>query len=115
MAEDDGDGAGVEAEVDGVEHGSGHGDGEVELVHSRDIGGDDGDDVAAADPEGGESGSNAEAAAVGLRPSVRSRVVDYGGAVGVDGGGSLDEADRREGAGVGWTRLQLIHFSVDKF
>ena len=49
MAEHDGDGAGVEAGVDGVEDGSGHGDGEVELVHGRDIGGDDGDDLASVD------------------------------------------------------------------
>lgn len=89
MAEDDGDGAGVEAGVDVVEDGAGEGDGEVELVHGGDVGGHDGDDVAAADPEGGERGGELEASAARLGPCENGVVVDDGGCVGVDGGGSV--------------------------
>ncbi|PON70492.1 LOW QUALITY PROTEIN: hypothetical protein TorRG33x02_256480 [Trema orientale] len=39
VAEEHGDGAGVETEVDGVKDGTGHGDGEVKLVHLGDVGG----------------------------------------------------------------------------
>ncbi|KAF7831189.1 Uncharacterized protein G2W53_013522 [Senna tora] len=92
VAEDDGDGAGVEAGVDVVEDGAGERDGEVELVHGGDVGGDDGDDVAAADPDGGEGGGELEASAMGLGPSERGVVVDDGGAVAVDGGCSVEEA-----------------------
>lgn len=45
MDEDDGDGARIEAGVDGVDDGAGEGYGEVKFVHGGDVGGDDGDDL----------------------------------------------------------------------
>ena len=45
MSVDDGDGAGVEAEVDVVEGGAER-DSKVELVHGGDVGCDDGDNMA---------------------------------------------------------------------
>lgn len=53
VEEEDGDGVGVEAGVEGVENSAGHGDGEVELVHGGCVGGYDGDDVASLDAERG--------------------------------------------------------------
>jgi len=50
MTEDDGDGAGVEAGVDVVENCAG----EVELVHDGDVQGQDEDNTATTDAEGGE-------------------------------------------------------------
>ncbi|PON63461.1 hypothetical protein PanWU01x14_131250 [Parasponia andersonii] len=51
VAEEHGDGAGVETEVDGVKDGARHRDGEVKLVHLGDVGGEDGDHVAPSDAE----------------------------------------------------------------
>ena len=89
MAEDDGDGPGVEAGIDVVEDGSGEGNGKVCLVHGRDVGCDDGDDVATANAEGCEGGGQLEASVVGLRPGVNGFVVDDGGAIAVYGGSSV--------------------------
>lgn len=51
MAQEYGDGAGVEAEVDGVKDSAGHGDGEVELVHGWGVGRENRHHVAALDTE----------------------------------------------------------------
>lgn len=76
MTEDDGDGAGVEAGVDVVENCAGERDGEVELVHGGDVRGQDGDDAAAADAEGGEGGGELEASAAREGPGEGGVVVD---------------------------------------
>lgn len=91
VEEEDGDGPGVEAGVEVVEDEAGHGDGELELEHGGDVGGEDGDDGALPDPERGEGGGNSEAAGVGLGPCEGGAVVDKGRAVAVDGGCSLEE------------------------
>jgi hypothetical protein len=66
-------------------------------------------DVAAGDAEGDERGGEAEAAPVRLGPGVDGVVVDDGGAVAVHGGGALQEAQRRERAGVGRIRAEPVH------
>ena len=42
VPKDDGDGARIEPEVNGVKHGAGHRHGELHFVHRRDVGGDHG-------------------------------------------------------------------------
>lgn len=109
MAEDDGDGAGVEAGVDVVQDGAGEGDGEVELVHGGDVGGHDGDDVAAADAEGGEGRGQLEASAARLRPREGCVVINNGRDIAVNGGCSVQEGEWSERRRVNSTWLQLFH------
>jgi len=109
VAEDDGDGAGVEAGVDVVQDCAGEGDGEVELVHGGDVGGHDGDDAAAADTKGGEGGGQLEASAARLGPREGGVVINNGRDVAVDGGCSVQEAEGSERGRVSSTWLQLFH------
>ena len=51
VMKEDGDGAGIETEVDGVKDGAGHGDGEVKLVHLGDVWREDRDDIALLDAD----------------------------------------------------------------
>jgi len=113
MAEDDGDGAGVEPEVDVVEDGAGEGDGKLELVHGGDVGSDDGDDAAAADSEGGNGIGELDASAARLGPGEGCVVVDNGRDVAVNGGGSVQETERCERRRVGSAWLELIHLLVN--
>lgn len=96
VAEEDGDGAGVEAGVDVVKDGAGHRHGELELVHGGGVGCHYRNHFTSLDTEGGERRSELKAAAVGLRPCEGDGVVDDGRAVAVDGGGSLKKAKRSE-------------------
>lgn len=90
MAEECGEGVVVKAEVEVVEGGTGHGNGELELVHGRGVGGKHGDDMAFANAEGGDGGSKLETSAVGLGPGEGGgAVVDDGSAVAVDDSCSL--------------------------
>lgn len=110
MAEENGDGGGVEAGVDVVEDGAAHRDGELELAHGRSVGGEDGDDVGSSDADGRQRGRDAEAAEVGLPPRVSGgSAVDDGCAVSVHGGGSFEEAQRRQRWRVCSAWLQLLH------
>lgn len=83
----------------------------MHLVHGRNVGGENGDDVGGGDVEmGGESGGEAEAAVVGFRPSVDCFVVDDGGTVAVDDCGAFDEGERSERAAVGRVRGYVVWF-----
>ena len=64
-------------------------------------------DVAAGDAEGDERGGEAEASPVCLGPGEDRVVVDDAGAVGEDGGRTLQEAQRRERARVGRIRGEI--------
>lgn len=89
MLEQIGDGVGVEAEVDRVEDGAGHGDGEMELAHGGDVGRDDGDDVAASDAEGDDGGGQLEAPGMSLGPRANCIIVENCRAVAVDNSSSF--------------------------
>lgn len=93
MAKDDRDGAGIETDIDSVEHRAGHGYGKVELVHGRNVWGHHRNNVVPANADRGERGCQFLTSLVGFRPSVRDGVVDEGKAVRVDGGSMLKEAD----------------------
>ena len=109
MAEQDGDGSSVEAGIDSVENGAGHGNSKVEFVHGGSVGRDDGDDVASLDAGGGKGRGELKASMVSLRPGVGGVGVDDGRRVAVDGGGSFEEAEGSEGGGIGRSWLQLFH------
>lgn len=89
MTKDNRDGTSVKTSVDVVEDGAGERDGEVEFIHGGDVGGDDGNDVATVDVEGGECGGELETSTVGLRPGVNGVVIDNGRNVAVNGGSSF--------------------------
>ncbi len=96
VLENEGDGVGVEADIEGVEHRARHGDAEVGLKVLGDVGRHHGDGVAHADAAALEGRGQADAAVVGLAPGATQAAVDDGGAVGKDGGGAADEGQRRQ-------------------
>lgn len=109
VAEEDGDGSSVEAEIDGIKDGTNHRNGEVEFVHGRSVGSDDGDDVASLDANGREGRGELKASTMGFRPGVSGGVVDDRGRIAINEGGSFDEADWSEGRGISRAWLQSFH------
>jgi len=92
VAQELGDGAGVEAGVDVVKDGPGHWDSEVELVHGGDVGGHNGHNVAPLDAERSDRRGHLEASTVGLRPRVGGVVVDSRRAITIHSSCSFQEA-----------------------
>ncbi|MNQ50372.1 hypothetical protein D3C85_643110 [compost metagenome] len=88
---------GIEAHVERVEHGADHRHTEMHFKHLGNVGQHHRDRVVLADTATGQRRGQAPAAGVGLRPGATDRTVDHGGVVGVNAGGALDEAERRQG------------------
>jgi hypothetical protein len=109
VAQDGGHGPGVEARVDGVEHGAGHWHREVRLVHGRHIGGQHGDHVVLAHAEAKEGRGQAAAAFVRLAPGEAHAAVDDGRAVAVHGIGAREETHRAQRHVVGKALRKLLH------
>ena len=109
MAKDDGDGSSIEAEIDGVEDGTGHRNSKMEFIHGSSVGRDDGDDLASLDSDGYEGRGELQTSTVSFRPGIGGGVIDNGATIAVDDGGSLKEADRRKGRGISRVRLQIFH------
>ena len=107
VLQDEGDGARVEAGVDGVDHRAQHRHREGRLPGGGDVGGHDGDGVAAPDPSRGEARGEPAAAAVGLGPGMAAVAVDDGRALGIDGRASFEEADGREVGVVRGVRVEV--------
>ncbi|MNQ31925.1 hypothetical protein D3C85_453080 [compost metagenome] len=97
VLEHEGDGLGVQAHVEGVEHRADHRHAEVRLEHGRDVRQHHRHRVATADAATGQGRGQAPAALVGFGPGAADGAVDHRGVVGVDARGALDEAERREG------------------
>ncbi|MNQ61278.1 hypothetical protein D3C85_755910 [compost metagenome] len=93
----EGDGLGIQAHVQGVEHRADHRHAEVSLEHLRDVRQHDRHRVALADTAPGQGRGQAPAAGVGLGPVAADGTVDDGRVVRIDGGGTLDEAEGGEG------------------
>ncbi|MNI62003.1 hypothetical protein D3C73_1173010 [compost metagenome] len=93
----EGDGFGIQAHVERVEHGADHRHAEVHFKHFRNIGQHHCHGVVLADTAPGQSRGQAPTTGIGLRPGAADRAVDDGGVVRVDVGGALDEAERRQG------------------
>ena len=93
----EGDRFGVQAHIEGVEHRADHRHAEVRLEHRRDVGQHHRHGVALANAAAGQRRGQAPAAPVGFAPVATDGAVDHGEAFGIDAGGALDEAERREG------------------
>lgn len=109
VAEDDGDGMGIEAGVDVVDDAASHGHRELELIHGGDVGREHGHDGAWCKSEGGDGGGGSEASGLCLRPGVGGGVVDKGGGVAVYDCCSLKECERGEWTGISRAPSQLVH------
>ncbi|MNG90191.1 hypothetical protein D3C79_490790 [compost metagenome] len=90
-------GFGVQAHVEGVEHGAGHRHTEVCFEHGRDVWQHDRHRVATADSAPGQGAGQAAATLVGLAPVTADGAMDHRRVVAVDGSGAFDEAQRGEG------------------
>ncbi|MNZ77600.1 hypothetical protein D3C78_961480 [compost metagenome] len=93
----EGDGLGVQAHVEGVEHRADHRHAEVRLEHGRDVRQHHRHRIALADAAAGQRRGQAPAALVGFAPGAADRAVDHGRALRVDAGGALEETERGEG------------------
>lgn len=110
VSEQNGDEGGVVADVECAEESSGHGNSEVQLHHSWNVWSQHRNHIAGGDAELGERGGDSDAAVTGLAPRVGDRTVDYGSSVGVDDGGSVEEADGSERNVVGRRLDCSLHF-----
>ena len=88
------DGAGVEPDVQGVEHGAGHRHGEMDLVHRRNVRQHRRDGVAAADALLRQERGEAGAALAGFRPGETAVFVHRADEVRINCGGPFEEAER---------------------
>ena len=97
----EGDDRRIEAGIDRVQHGSGHGHAEVRLQHRRGVREHDRDGVALADAEPGKCRGEPAGALVELRVGKALVPVDDGHVVRMHRRGSLEEGERRKGLIVG--------------
>jgi hypothetical protein len=97
MLQHEGDGFGIQAHVERVEHRADHRHAEVHFKHLGNVGQHHRHRVVLADPATGQRRSQTAAAGVGLRPGAADRAMDDGGVVWINAGGALDEAERRQG------------------
>ncbi|MNT56219.1 hypothetical protein D3C72_1935030 [compost metagenome] len=106
----EGDGLGVQAHVEGVEHRADHRHAEVRLQHLRDVRQHHRHRVALADTAPGQGRGQAPAAGIGLGPVAADGTVDDGRVVRIDGGSALDEAEGGEGDMVdgGWGEALIV-------
>lgn len=88
----EGDGLGVQAYVQGIEHGTGHGHAKVGFEHGRGVGQHHCHGVATADAAAHQGTGQAAAALVGVLPVAADGAVDHGGVVAVNGSSAFDEA-----------------------
>ena len=109
MAEENGDGSSVKAEIDGIKNGTSHGNSEVEFVHGGSVGSEDRDNMASLNAKGRDGRGELKASTMSFGPGVSGGVVDNGGRIPINDGGSFDEADWSEGKGISRPWLQIFH------
>jgi hypothetical protein len=97
MAQHEGDGLGVQAHVEGVEHRADHRHAEVRFEHGRDVRQHHRHRVATADATAGQGAGQASAAGIGFAPVTADGAVDHGRVLAIHRGGAFDEAQRGEG------------------
>ena len=107
VLEDEGDGGGIEADVQGIENGPGHRHAVMRLQHRRRVGAEDGHGVVATDPAPGQRARQTATAGAGLAPAVAPLAVDDPGALREDGGTPGKEVDRRQRRVVGRSPSQV--------
>src|SRR3954470_12612734 len=86
----------IEPDIQRVEHGTGHGDGEMHLVHRRNVRQHRRDGVADADTLAGKIRSKALAALMRLAPGEAAPLVDRADVIGIDRGAACEKAQRAQ-------------------
>ena len=89
MVQHEGDGLGVQAGVQGIEHGPGHGHAKVRLNHRWRVGQDNGDRVIFANAGLLQGMGQLAAAGISLRPGLAQSTVHDGQTLGVNAGRAL--------------------------
>ncbi|TVU48510.1 hypothetical protein EJB05_08148, partial [Eragrostis curvula] len=112
VAQDGGHRVGVEPGVDGVQHGAGHGHGEVHLVHGRHVGRQHGHHVVLADAQVQQRRRQAPAAVVRLAPGEAHAAVDDRRAVAVHCIGARQETHRAQRHVVRRALRKLLHDAI---
>ena len=107
VPEHEGDRLGVEARVQRVDDRARHGNAEMTLEHFRGIREHRRDRVADAYAAVRKRRGETPATRIGLGPRGASRPVDDCEASGIDGGGALDESQRRQGRVVGRVPVEI--------
>ncbi len=100
------DGFGVQPDVQGVQHGPGHRNPEVQLEHFRDVGQHGGHRVAQADAALAQRRGQAPTAGVGLRPVAADRTMHHGGMSWINRSGALDKGQRGQRHEIGRVPVQ---------
>ena len=106
VAQHEGDGVGVKARVERVQHGAAHRHPEMRLVCRGDVGGHDGDRVVLADATPRQRRCETAAACVGLSPCESLHAVNDGRMIGMHVGGALEECQRRQWRVVGLVAVE---------
>ena len=96
MRELEGDRLGVEADVQSVQHGAGHGHAEMRFIDRRHVRRENGDGVARPDAMPRQGGREPAAAVVGLCPGAAPRAVDKRDPMRMDRRRLRQEAQRRQ-------------------
>ncbi|MNZ12994.1 hypothetical protein D3C78_298780 [compost metagenome] len=91
------DGLGIQAHVEGVEHGADHRHAEVRFEHGRNVRQHHRHRIALTDTAPGQGAGQATGTFVGLLPVAPDRAVDHRRVLAVDGGGTLDETQGAQG------------------
>jgi hypothetical protein len=101
VPEHEADRLGVQARVQRIENGARHWDPEVALDHFGSVRKHHGDGVSGSDAPSRQSRRKPSAARIGLGPGEAPPAVNYGQALRIHVGGTLDEAERGQGRVVG--------------
>ena len=96
MVELEGNRRRVEPDVQRVQHGTRHRNGEMHLVHGRDIRQHRRYGVAIADTAAGKPRRKTPAALIGFGPRKTAIFIDRADMIGIDGGAAREEAERRQ-------------------
>ena len=112
MVEDEGDGLGIEADVEGVEHAARHGHAEVAFVKLGRVGTHHRHSIAKANAVARQHRGELAAAGIGLGPTPAQIAMNHGRALGIDGGAALDEGERAEHLVVGRDLVEVALIGV---
>ncbi len=91
MLQHEGDGFGIQANVQGIEHGTDHRDAEMALHHGRNVRQHHGNGVAPADSTAFQGRCQAQTAVVGFSPGAADSTVDDGRVIRIHTGRALDK------------------------
>ncbi len=112
MVEHEGNGFGIQAGIQRVEHGTGHGHAEMAFEHFRRVGEHRRNGVALADAIRLQGRGQSPAAGIGLGPGEAARAMNGGNALRIDSSRPLDERKGRQGRVVGRVLLEADRIGI---